>query len=162
MSEAATKKKLKRHYCSSEDDAIHWSYYQSPSKIKYIQMNLFWRDLMSFKEKLLWVEGPTLVNLLLCLKAEVKGGCLSPPLSWAQVCMGWKGSDTRYLFHVAFPHLAGQAYNSGIFAAGSKMLNGLAFIQPDLEQSGVNVPFKSEFIAVALRYLRQHCLLELK
>lgn len=64
------------------------------------------------------------------------------------------------IFHVVFPHLAGQAYNSGIFAAGSKMLNKLAFIQT--EQSGVNILFKSEFIAVALRYLRQHCLLGLK
>jgi len=44
MSEAATKKKLKRHYCSGEDDAIHLCYYQSQSTIKYIQMNLFWRD----------------------------------------------------------------------------------------------------------------------
>lgn len=58
--------------------------------------------------------------------------------------------------------LAGQAYNSGIFAAGSKMLNKLAFIQIDLEQSGVNILFKSEFMAVALRYLRQDCLLGLK
>lgn len=66
------------------------------------------------------------------------------------------------IFRVGFPHLAGQAYNSGIFAAGSKMLSKLAFIQLDLEQSGVSVPFKSEFIAVALRYLRQHCLLGLK
>lgn len=42
------------------------------------------------------------------------------------------------------------------------MLNKLAFVQLDLEQSGVNVPFKSECVAVALRCLRQHCLLGLK
>lgn len=64
------------------------------------------------------------------------------------------------IFHVVFPHLVGQHYNSGIFAAGSKMLNKLAFIQ--IEQSGVSVPFQSEFLAGALRYLRQHCLLGLK